>query len=155
MRIGELGEAAGVDVETIRYYEKAGLLAPPGREANGYRQYGERHLEQLVFVRHCRSLDMPLAEIARLLDFLEKPTAACGDVDRLIEDQLAQVRARIRSLRALERQLSALRGRCAAPQTAGECGILRELVTTARHESAVGTAAGRPAGGRRYQGARP
>ena len=139
MRIGELGEAAGVDVETIRYYEKAGLLSPPSREANGYRSYGEEHLEQLVFIRHCRALDMPMAEIGRLLDFLAKPGAECGDIDRLIDDQLARVRARIRSLRALELQLSGLRGCCAAPHTAAECGILQELVTTARHEAVAAT----------------
>lgn len=135
MRIGKLGEAAGVDVETIRYYEKAGLLSPPAREANGYRCYGEEHLEQLAFIRQCRALDMPMADIGRLLEFLAAPNAACGGVDRLVDDQLARVRARIRSLRALERQLSALRCRCSAPDTAADCGILKELVATARHEA--------------------
>lgn len=135
MRIGELGRATGVDVETIRYYEKAGLLPAPVRHANGYRNYGDKHLERLAFIRHCRALDLPLVEIARLLELLSQPSAACGDVDLLIECQLVRVRNRIRSLRALERQLSALRSCCAAPQTAAECGILRELVTAALHES--------------------
>lgn len=142
MRIGELGKATGVDVETIRYYEKAGLLPSPARQANGYRSYGERHLERLAFVRHCRALDMPLADIKRLLDFLGQPMAECGDVDRLIDQQLHRVRTRIKSLRALERQLSALRGCCATPHTAADCGILHELVTAARQEARTGDLTG-------------
>jgi Cd(II)/Pb(II)-responsive transcriptional regulator len=134
MRIGQLGSATGVDVETIRYYEKAGLLAPPARRDNGYRAYGAPHLERLTFIRHCRALDMSLAEIKRLLDFLDQPSAECGDVDRLIEEQLIRVRTRIDSLCALERQLAALRSCCAAPQTAADCGILRELVSTINPE---------------------
>lgn len=135
MRIGALGKATGVDVETIRYYEKVGLLTAPARRENGYRSYGEIHLERLAFVRHCRALDMPLAEIKRLLDFLGQPMAECADVDRLIDQQLSRVRNRIKSLRALERQLSALRGCCATPHIAADCGILQELVTAARQEA--------------------
>ena len=62
MRIGELAHQAGVDVQTVRYYEREGLLAAPSRTQSGYRAYGPEHLERLNFVRHCRSLDMPLAE---------------------------------------------------------------------------------------------
>jgi len=138
MRIGELGKATGVDVETIRYYEKAGLLPLPARQANGYRSYGEPQLERLAFIRHCRALDMPLADIKRLLDSLGQPMAECGDVDRLIDQQLHRVRTRIKSLRALERQLAALRGCCATPHTAADCGILHELVTAARQEARAG-----------------
>ena len=75
MRIGELGQAMGVDIETIRYYEKAGLLAPPARTANGYRAYSPAHVERLAFIRHCRALDMPLAGIKRLLNFVAHPDA--------------------------------------------------------------------------------
>lgn len=123
MRIGELAKAVGVDIETIRYYEKAGLLPASARQTNGYRTYGVSQLERLAFVRHCRALDMPLA--------------ACGDSDRLIDLQLS--RARIMSLRALERQLPALRGCCARPHVAADCGILHELVTAAQHESQTGS----------------
>lgn len=134
MRIGQLGSATGADVETIRYYEKAGLLPPPARRDNGYRAYGASHLERLTFIRHCRALDISLAEIKRLLDFLDQPSAQCGDVDRLIDAQLLRVRSRIESLGALERQLMALRGCCAAPHTAADCGILRELVNAKNPE---------------------
>lgn len=93
MRIGELAQTTGVDVETIRYYEKVGLLPTPNRQSNGYRDYGKHHGQHLAFIRHCRALDMPLAEIGRLLDFVTHPEADCGDINRLIDEQLARVRA--------------------------------------------------------------
>jgi len=136
-RIGELGEKAGVDAETIRYYEKAGLLPAPARSANGYRAYGHAHLERLAFIRHCRALDMPLAEIKRLLDFVENPNADYGDIHRLIEAQLARVRARLKSLEALERQLVLLCQQCDAGHRAAECGILQELIAAAHGEACV------------------
>ena len=101
MKIGELSQATGVDVETIRYYEKSGLLPAPARLANGYREYGTPHLERLAFVRHCRALDLPLAEVQRLLDFVDQPGGDCGDINQLIDGQLARVRARLTSLQAL------------------------------------------------------
>src|SRR5258705_9508268 len=106
MRIGELKQATGVDIETIRYYERTGLLPAPLREANGYRTYGPTHLERLSFIRHCRALDIPLADVKRLLVFMKRPKSDCGDIDHLIDEQLARVRARLKSMRALERQLS-------------------------------------------------
>lgn len=134
MRIGELGQATGVDSETIRYYERVRLLPPPARRANGYRVYGAAHVARLAFIRHCRALDMPLADVQRLLDFLDHPRNDCGDVNRLIDAQLARVRARLKSMRALERQLGKLRARCDAAHDTVECGILHELVTAAHGE---------------------
>lgn len=135
MKISELSQATGVDVDTIRYYEKAGLLPPPAREANGYRAYGHAHLERLAFVRHCRALDMPLAGVQRLLDFVDGTPDEAGDIDSLIDEQLKRVRARLKSLRALERQLAQLRERCDADHTAHPCGILQELVAAAHGEA--------------------
>lgn len=137
MRIGELGLAAGVEVETIRYYEKTGLLPAPARRPNGYRAYGPLHIERLAFIRHCRALDISLADIRRLLDFVEHPESDCRDIDLLIDAQLARVRARLQSMQALERQLTALRGRCGASHLAGDCGILHELVAAAHSEACV------------------
>lgn len=134
MRIGELGNSTGVDVETIRYYEKIGLLPSPTRRDNGYRTYGPAHVETLAFIRHCRALDIPLADIRRLLDFVAHPDSDCSDIDRLIDAQLSRVRARLHSMQMLERQLSALRGRCGTSHLAGDCGILHELVAAAHNE---------------------
>ncbi|MDO6386393.1 Cd(II)/Pb(II)-responsive transcriptional regulator [Uliginosibacterium sp. 31-12] len=134
-RIGELARATGIEVETIRYYEKTGLLPPPARQANGYRAYAVAHLEQLAFIRHCRALDMSLADIRRLLDFLERPQADCDDINLLVDAQLLRVRARLASMQALERQLIELRGRCAQPHQVADCGILHELVAAAHGEA--------------------
>ena len=135
MRIGELAESTGVDVETVRYYEKSGLLPPTAREANGYRTYGKTHLERLAFIRHCRALDMPLVDITRLLNFVDRPASDCGDINVLVDEQIGRVRARLRSMRALEKQLTALRHLCCEPHATQECGILQELVSAARGES--------------------
>lgn len=134
MQIRELARATGVEVETIRFYEKQGLLPHPARRENGYRDYANIHLERLSFIRHCRALDIPLADIARLLSFLDAPDAHCGDVNDLVDEQLARVRARLQSMRALESQLLMLRSRC--QETRGEhCAILDELVSAAQGEA--------------------
>jgi Cd(II)/Pb(II)-responsive transcriptional regulator len=135
MKIGDLSRATGVDVGTIRFYERSGLLAAPRREANGYRSYGPEHLEGLSFVRHCRALDIPLADIQRLLDFTLRPDADCGDINGLVDRQIERVRARLESLRALEKQLTLLRGKCSEGHRAQECGILGELVSAAHGEA--------------------
>ncbi len=125
MKISELARATGVEVETIRYYEKAGLLPPPAREANGYRSYGRPHLERLAFVRHCRALDMPLADVGRLLQVVDGLSRAEDAPERLVDAQLQRVRARLKSLRALQRQLTQLRRRCDADHAHHPCGILQ------------------------------
>lgn len=142
MKIGELSRATGVDVETIRYYEKSGLLEPPARHVNGYRAYGQPQLEQLAFVRHCRALDIPIADVRRLLEFVVRPGADGGDIDPLIDAQLVRVRARLQSLQALERQLVALRAQCDSDHQAHGCGILAELVSAAHGEACACHGAG-------------
>ena len=136
MQIKHLAAATGVDVETIRFYEKQGLLPAPARRDNGYRQYEAVHLERLSFIRHCRALDMPLAEVQRLLSFVDDPARHCADVNDLVDAQLSRVRARLASMLALEKQLVQLRARCATPHAGGNaCGILAELVSAAQGEA--------------------
>lgn len=135
MKISDLSRATGVDVDTIRYYEKAGLLPPPARTGNGYRSYAAEHLERLAFVRHCRALDMPLADIRSLLAVVQARGQPDAGVDTLVDAQLRRVRARLKSLRALERQLAQLRNRCDADHATHPCGILEELVSAAHGEA--------------------
>jgi len=146
MRIGELGRAAGVDSETIRYYERVGLLPKPTRQVNGYRAYGANHVERLAFIRHCRALDIPLVEVRQLLELLDHPSADCRTVNRLIDAQLSRVQARLGSLQALERQLQRLRAQCDMVHDTTECGILQELVTAAQGEGCAchDASAGKP-----------
>lgn len=135
MKIGELAKASHVEVETIRYYERIGLLAAPARTDGGYRTYARAHLERLVFIRHCRALDISLADIGRLLRFVDDPGEECGEIDRLVDTQLARVRARLSSLQTLERQLVVLRSRCGHPERGAQCGILHELEAPAHGEA--------------------
>ena len=71
MRIGQLAQSVGVDTQTIRFYERQGLLPPPDRQENGYRVYTEKHVERLAFIRRCRILDLSLAEIHELQRYQE------------------------------------------------------------------------------------
>lgn len=135
MRIGELARATGVDIETIRYYEKVRLLGLPARTDNGYRSYSRIHLERLAFIRHCRALDIPLADVRSLLAFLDNPQEDCAGINDLIDAQLDKVRARLASIQALERQLMSLRRQCSEPHSAAECGILHDLVAAAHGEA--------------------
>ena len=131
MRIGELANKTSCNVQTIRYYEREGVLSHPARTASGYRDYATRHLEQLNFVRHCRSLGISLDEIKLLLSFRHDPSLACGPVDDLIDGHIHRVKVQIASLRALEKQLQNLRQLCSSKRSTGECGIMNTLVQAA------------------------
>ncbi|GAB3628677.1 Cd(II)/Pb(II)-responsive transcriptional regulator [Pandoraea terrae] len=135
MRIGALAKAADTDVETIRYYERAGLLAAPPRTDAGYRAYGEEHVEALRFIRHCRSLDMPLADAKRLAELAHDTHVTCEDANRLIESHLARVHARIHALQSLEQQLLHLQSQCRSRHETQDCGILRALMQGAHGEA--------------------
>lgn len=127
MKIGELANATGTQIETIRYYEREGLLPLPDRTDGNYRIYMDDHAERLSFIRHCRSLDMTLDEIRQLLHFKDAPEENCGDVNTLLDAHIGHVAERIRELRALEKQLRSLRDRCGEARVAAQCGILSEL----------------------------
>lgn len=135
MRIGELATQAGVEVQTIRYYEREGLLEAPSRTPSGYRTYGPRHLERLNFVRHCRSLDMSLAEIRRLVELCGDRSVSCEQVDGLVRAHLGRVRAKRAALEALEAQLTTLSAQCASGHRIADCGILEELIHAAHGEA--------------------
>ena len=138
MRIKKLADATGVDVDTIRYYEKQGLLPEPARQDNGYRDYASTHLERLAFIRHCRALEMPLVDIRTLLGALDAPGEPHPDVDRLVQEQIDKVRVRLQSMRALEKQLLLLQASCGGCSDQGtDCGILKELVAAAHGVACV------------------
>jgi len=124
MKIGELALATKTPVETIRYYEREGLLQQAPRSESNYRIYGPEHGVRLAFVRHCRSLDMTLDEIRVLLRFKDAPHAPCAEVNTLLDEHIGHVATRIGELRHLERQLKTLRTQCAGVHEAAHCGIL-------------------------------
>ena len=139
MKIGALAVATGTPVETIRYYEREGLLPPPARADNNYRQYLPAHVARLAFVRQCRNLDMTLDEIRALLQLRESPRPDCGDINALLDEHIGHVTQRIRDLRALQRDLQALRARCTSPHAVADCGILDGIDRAAAASGAVAT----------------
>lgn len=132
MKIGELAQRTNTQVETIRFYEREGLLAEPKRSDGNYRIYGDEHGERLSFIRHCRGLDMTLDEIRVLLRFKDAPTDNCLEVNELLDEHIGHVAERIRELRQLEKQLKRLRETCLGGRDAQHCGILNELTEIAK-----------------------
>ena len=139
MKIGELASIAMTQVETIRYYERAGLLPETARSEGNYRIYAEAHVERLSFIRNCRNLDMTLDEIRVLLRFRDAPSENCGTVNALLDEHIGHVADRIRELRLLEKQLKELRALCQETRDAQHCGILNELAVTPKSSGEVDT----------------
>lgn len=130
LKIGELAKRSGCQVETIRFYEKEGLLPPTARSQGNYRLYGDTHAERLQFIRHCRSLDMTLHEIRQLLQFKDAPQETCHEVDQVLDKHIEHVAHRLGELMALQKQLITLRGLCLNSNAGKDCGILHNLATS-------------------------
>jgi Cd(II)/Pb(II)-responsive transcriptional regulator len=129
LKIGELASTTGCQVETVRYYEREKLLPDPARSAGNYRLYGTEHVERLMFIRHCRSLDMTLDEVRRLLHFKDAPEENCGEVNVLLDQHIAAIAERMAALENLQVEMIALRARCQEAQEARHCGILQGLAS--------------------------
>ncbi|RZU00908.1 Cd(II)/Pb(II)-responsive transcriptional regulator [Rivibacter subsaxonicus] len=127
MRIGQLASVTGTPVETIRFYEREGLLPAPDRTEGNYRVYTAKHADRLVFIRNCRHLDMALDEVRVLLKFRDALQTDCGEVNALLDEHIEHVSRRIRELKVLEKEMKALRARCSMPHASAECGILQGL----------------------------
>ncbi len=127
MKIGEVAQLAQCKVETVRYYEKEGLLPEPARTEGNFRLYGSDHVERLRFIRNCRALDMSHGEIRTLLGLVDLPAEGCGTINVVFDQHINHVDERIKELKQLKRQLTALRERCQAEQPVNACGILQGL----------------------------
>ena len=139
MKIGELAKSAQTQTETIRHYEREGLLPQANRSAANYRIYDQSHIQRLAFIRHCRSLDMTLDEIRTLLHFKDAPGEDCGEVNALLDEHIDHVETRIRELKVLQKELKVLRLQCSSRTAAADCGILSGLEAAAvkhRHDPA-------------------
>lgn len=142
MKIGDLATASSTAIDTIRYYEREGLLPAPGRTQGGFRVYEPAHLERLQFIRFCRGLDMSLDEVRVLLRVKDDAGSDCGDVNALLDAHIGHVSRRIKELRALEKQLRDLRQRCGEARPADQCGILSGLAEAAQDGPAPAPTAG-------------
>ncbi len=127
LTIGELALAAGVPTSTIRYYERAGLLHPHGRSQSNYRLYSKEELERLRFIRAAQTAGFTLDDVTVLL----RP-AACGKVQGLIEERLAQVADRMKELRRVQRVLNNSLSECLEHEESGRCRVIETLSATAR-----------------------
>ena len=126
MKIGELGKATDTKVETIRFYEKLGLLAAPERTTGNYRTYGQEHLKRLSFVRRARDLGFSLDQVRELLDIADDRSRSCGAVDKLAREHLSAVDRKIADLSALRRELGSLLDQC-SQGTIADCRIIDAL----------------------------
>lgn len=126
MSIGQLGKATATAVETVRYYEKIGLLAPPARTSGNYRSYGMNEVARLSFIRRARALGFGIDQIRGLLDLADDRGRPCDEVDALARKQLNEVEQKIADLQALRHELSGLISQCRRG-TIAECRILGAL----------------------------
>ncbi|RQH02206.1 Cd(II)/Pb(II)-responsive transcriptional regulator [Paraburkholderia dinghuensis] len=127
MRIGELARLANCTTDTIRFYEKEGLLPEANRTDANYRNYNESHIDRLRFIRNCRALDMTHDEVRTLLRAADEHASNCGAVNALVDEHIEHVNARIDELLQLRDQLVVLRQRCTGEQRVDECEIMHGL----------------------------
>lgn len=132
LTIGGLGERTGVTSETIRYYERVGVMPVPTRgmagvRHAGYRRYGSRDVDRLAFVRRARELGFSLDEVRGLLSLADDPAQSCAEVDVLARAHLDEVLAKLAHLALLETELRRVIGECRGGTAVADCGILHAL----------------------------
>lgn len=127
LTIGQLAKSVGVNVQTVRYYERCRLLTPSDRKPSGYRLYDNEVIRRLRFIKNAQALGFTLREIADLLNLRVTSTARCGDVQRKAQTKLVQVETKVQDLRALARALKGLVQACRAGQPTERCPILKAL----------------------------
>jgi MerR family copper efflux transcriptional regulator len=127
MTIGKLAERAGVNIDTIRYYERNGLLPRPARRDSGYREYGRDDIERLRFIRRSKELGFTLAEIAELLSLSGDRGNDMRGVKRRAEQRLAQVEHKIKELQRVRRGLKRLIAACPGHGELRGCPIMAAL----------------------------
>jgi MerR family mercuric resistance operon transcriptional regulator len=127
LTIGRLAKEVGVNLETVRYYERRGLLPRPPRSASGYRLFPDEAAGRLRFIRRAQELGFSLAEIRELLSLRVSRTAKRTDVRRRAEAKIADIDAKIKSLDSMKRALRKLTRVCAGCGPIAECPILESL----------------------------
>ncbi|WP_272687138.1 MerR family transcriptional regulator [Providencia sp. PROV149] len=132
MKIGEVSKLFNIPRETIRFYEKEGLIIPPNRNDNNYRSYSEKHIQRLRFIKNCRSLNMSHREIKTLLDLVDNNSDDCQLVEAVINTHLLNVRKNIEKLTHLERELVILQDHSDEIDSRHKCGIIKNLLSNKR-----------------------
>jgi len=127
LRTGEVARRAGVNVETLRFYEREGILPEPPRRMSGYREYPPETVDLIRFVKRAQELGFSLKEIRELLDLRRVPRRASKKVQRLVQDKIGEIDHKIRDLDAMRQALGDLLCACEDRETATDCPIIESL----------------------------
>jgi MerR family copper efflux transcriptional regulator len=125
--VGRLARAAGVGVETIRFYEKRGLIERPEKPRSGYRTYEANDVSRIQFIKQAQSIGFTLSEIAELIRLAEDSRSQCGDVQSRAQDKMRAVDAKLADLTRMRGELERLATRCESTQPLADCGLLNCL----------------------------
>ncbi len=128
LTIGDLAKATNTKVETVRYYERIGLMPSPKRSASNYRKYGAGQVDRLGFIRRSRALGFSLDQIRDLLSLADNRSRSCAAVDEIAREHLAEIDRKVADLTVLRRELAALLRQCRHGVVA-ECGIIKALAS--------------------------
>lgn len=123
----EAANRAGVNIQTVRYYERRGLIPEPPRTAAGYRQYQPEHIARIRFIKRAQELGFTLREAHQLLDLRAEPGADSGDVKRYAQEKIDSVEQKIHDLARIKEQLEELVAACDGESDTSECPILHAL----------------------------
>ncbi|MGE5524181.1 MAG: heavy metal-responsive transcriptional regulator [Rhodospirillaceae bacterium] len=137
-KVGKVANMAEVSPDTLRFYEREGLIAPDSKSAGGYRLYREDAVRRIRFIKHAQQCGFTLVEIKELLSLKSSPRACCDDVHARAVEKKLQIEAKIKALTTMSNALTALIAACASDNTpVDECAILATLESTTTAVSAV------------------
>jgi len=126
--MGILANKTGCNVETIRYYEKTGIMPEPPRSEGGHRLYSLEHVKRLTFIRRCRELDFSIEQVKDMLNFIDDENHTCGEVRAMTLHHVKQIRQKIKDLTRLEKALKLMAGKCGSEQSSAKsCPIIDVL----------------------------
>ena len=127
LTIGQLAKKAQVNVETVRYYERRGLIPKPPRRNSGYRQYSQDIVARIEFIKRAKELGFSLKEILELLYLRVNPNTTCVDVKKRAEAKIVDAEEKIRALQSIKKALTKLVALCSGKGPTGECPIMEVL----------------------------
>ena len=127
LTIGKVAKQAGVNIETVRYYERQGLIPEPPRRASGYRQYDTGFVKRIRFIKRAQTLGFSLKEIVELLELRIEPNTACDDVRLQAEQKIIDIEQKIETLQRMKQVLDELVVACNHREPTSECPILATL----------------------------
>ncbi|MDT0595436.1 Cd(II)/Pb(II)-responsive transcriptional regulator [Glaciecola petra] len=136
MKIGALSAKTGLSIQAIRFYERKTLLSKPERTQSNYRSYSDEALQQLMFIKQCRALDMTIEEISLVLEARANPENSCQDINETIDKHIENIEHRVDELKVLQKKLVSIRSNCASDTKIKECGVLHKLDSIVEVQSA-------------------